>query len=68
MVHQVKSDSVLYANGTPVTADGKEIGKMASSAGNIGLALLDIEAVKSGGKLLCGGVAIQAKLPDWFTG
>lgn len=67
MVHQVRADALsLPVKGTPVTADEKEVGKMASSAGNIGLALLNIEAVESGAKLLCGGLEIKASLPNWI--
>jgi len=65
MVHQVQADVVLPAIGTPVMADEKEVGKMASSIGNTGLALLNIEVVAGGAKLYSNGTEIQANIPIW---
>lgn len=65
MVHKIQADAmVLPAPGTPVVAGGKEIGKMAGSAGNIGIALLDIEAAAKGG-LTSGGLEIKVEMPKW---
>ena len=63
-VYQVSSNSLLPAKDTPIIAEGKEVGIMASSAGNIGLALLNIETANRL-SLSSNEIKITAKLPVW---
>jgi folate-binding protein YgfZ len=55
----------LPAPGTPVTADGREVGAMRSGRGARGLALLRIDALA--GPLACGGTALTARPPGWMA-
>lgn len=65
--------SALPEMGTPVTADGKAIGAIGSSAvtGDSALALAVVrldkaaQAKENGTPLDCGGVEIQVSIPDW---
>jgi len=65
MVYKIQAASTLPDAGTPVMADEKEIGHMASSIGNIGLALLNIEVVESSVPLYSGEVTIRANMSEW---
>ena len=63
-IHQVSADSALPSKNTPITTeDAKEVGIIASSAGNIGLALLNIDAANL--SLSSSGIKITAELPSW---
>jgi folate-binding protein YgfZ len=57
------SAETLPAPGTPVTADGVEVGLLRSSRGNAGLALLRIDAMER--DLECGG-ALTVQRPVWM--
>ncbi|POF34791.1 CAF17-like 4Fe-4S cluster assembly/insertion protein YgfZ [Roseibium marinum] len=69
----VESSSALAEKGTSVTAAGKSVGTLGSSApvdgGTIGLALLRLDKVaqakENGSPLQCGDAELQARLPDW---
>lgn len=52
--------------GAELLCDGKPAGEMRSSAGARGLALLSLEAVRSGQPITCGDLLVQAHLPEWF--
>src|SRR5271169_5699802 len=52
--------------GTLVTADGREIGEMRSSRGEIGLALLRIEAAGEGKTLAAGAATLVPVRPAWM--
>jgi tRNA-modifying protein YgfZ len=62
-------DGAAPAPGTPVTAGGRQIGTMGSTAAGRGLALLRLdrvaEAASRGETLLAGSVAIRPIKPDW---
>ena len=62
-------DAVLPPPGTPVRLDGQDAGEMRSSFGNIGLALLRLDAVgnalQSGQPLESGGMALTPDRPDY---
>ena len=49
--------------GAIVTLDGREAGEMRSSHDGIGLALLRLDAVESGGPLLAGSASLRLLLP-----
>jgi len=51
--------------GTPITADGKEVGEMRSSQGSLGLALIRLEAIEAGTALEAEGIPLTASKPDW---
>jgi folate-binding protein YgfZ len=50
--------------GTPVLADGQEVGSLRSAAGDLGLAMLRLDALEK--PLLAGDVGLQPQLPDWL--
>jgi hypothetical protein len=51
--------------GTQVLRDGADAGTMRSGSGDIGLALLRIEALR--GVLSCGSAALTARVPGWMS-
>ena len=53
------------APGTPVTRAGTEVGVLRSSAGDMGLALLRLDAITAG--LRCGEATLQTALPGWMA-
>jgi len=61
----VEAQGELPSPGTPVTRGGTEAGVMRSGRDRRGLALLRLEAV--GGPLLCGGVALEPRIPAWMV-
>jgi folate-binding protein YgfZ len=62
----VTIDGPVPAPGTVVTADGREVGKMRSSRGRHALALLRLDALRSGKPLAAGGTAIAPRIPCWM--
>ncbi len=50
--------------GTPVLREGAEAGTMRSSCGDLGLALLRLEAL--GGALVCGEARLEPRIPAWM--
>lgn len=56
-------DKALPAIGTPITANGQEVGSLRSSIGGQGLALLRLDAVDQ--PLDAAGVALRAHRPDY---
>ncbi len=61
---QVFAETALPPPGTPILRDGAEVGSLRSSEGQVGLALVRLDAV--GGVLQSGGAAIQARAPAWM--
>lgn len=53
----------LPAIGTPITANGQEVGQLRSSSGSIGLALLRLDATAQ--DLDVAGIALTAARPDY---
>ena len=53
------------APGTPVLRQGAEAGEMRSSVGDVGLALLRLDAVRAGGELSAGDAVLRVHTPDW---
>jgi len=60
----VTLDSAAPPPGTPVMAEGSEVGTLRSSAGPLGLAMLRIDALHK--PLISGNALLTPKLPDWM--
>jgi len=54
------------APGTAITADGAEAGEIRSVSGSYGLALVKLDAWRSGGALQAGGAKITPQRPAWM--
>jgi hypothetical protein len=46
--------------------DGKEVGELRSGSGNRALALLQLDAVRSGAALSADGRRVIPQFPDWL--
>lgn len=66
-IHCVAADSALPPAGTVITSNGRELGDMRSSRGNIGLAVLRTEDAALTPHLDAGGITIKAQLPAWIA-
>lgn len=62
----VKIEGLAPENGAEVFLDGSAVGEMRSHRDGYGLALLHIEAVKSGKTLTCGETSLRPYIPDWM--
>jgi folate-binding protein YgfZ len=60
----VRVEGVLPAPGTPILRDGAEVGSMRSGRGNVGLAVLRLDAM--GAALTADSKALRAAPPDWM--
>ena len=60
----VRAAGGVPAFGTPVMAGGAEVGVMRSGRGEVGLALLRVDA--AGRALECGGVRLEVEVPGWM--
>lgn len=60
----VTLDSAPPAPGTPVMAEGSEVGTLRSSAGMLGLAMLRTDALEK--HLIAGNALVKPKLPEWL--
>jgi folate-binding protein YgfZ len=67
----IVSGDALPAPGTEVTANGRPIGTLGSTAGGNGLAILRIDRVKdaldAGVPITVGGGAVSVAIPAWAT-
>jgi folate-binding protein YgfZ len=54
------------APGTIISAEGRDVGEMRSSRNGCGLALIRIESVVAGKRLVAGDVTIVPVKPDWM--
>ena len=54
------------APGTPISADGQEVGEMRSSRDGVGLALLRIDAALGGRRLTAGDAVLIPERPLWM--
>jgi tRNA-modifying protein YgfZ len=65
----VEAESDLPATGTEVSADGRSIGTLGSTAGRSGLAIVRIdrakEAMDAGTPILAGDVAVSLRIPTF---
>jgi folate-binding protein YgfZ len=62
----VEIDGATPAPGEALTVDGRDAGEMKSIAGGRGLALVRLDAWKSGGNLTAGAARITPVKPDWM--
>jgi folate-binding protein YgfZ len=60
----VTADGALPPPGTPVLADGAEVGTLRSAIGGIGLAALRLDALEK--PLLAGNILLRPNLPSWI--
>jgi tRNA-modifying protein YgfZ len=60
----VAVDGPLPVPGTPALRDGKEVGTMRSGRGDLGLALLRLEALSD--PLTCGAATLTPRIPAWM--
>jgi folate-binding Fe-S cluster repair protein YgfZ len=60
----VTGNSVLPPPGTPIIAEGREIGQMRSSQGTVGLATLRLDALHAT-QMQAGDVALTVTHPVW---
>lgn len=66
MIHCVRAQSPLPPIGTPILCGEEAVGELRSCTGDVGIALLPLEAVEKGG-LTANGMAISATKPAWIT-
>jgi hypothetical protein len=62
----VAIDGPAPASGTPVYAEGREVGEMRSSRAGRGLALLRIDAALDGRRLTAGEAVVVPERPKWM--
>jgi folate-binding protein YgfZ len=62
----VNVDGDVPAPGTTIHMDGKEVGELRSGSGSRALALLQLEAVRSGAALSANGRRVVAEFPEWL--
>src|SRR5579884_962251 len=62
----VRIDGPVPAPGTPVMAEGREVGEMRSARDGLGLALLRLEALAGNQRLAAGAAAIVPTPPGWM--
>ena len=62
----VRIEGVLPATGTTVELNGQEVGELRSGAGERAIAMLRLDAARSGGELSAGGVRIVPEIPAWM--
>ncbi len=63
-LYRVQASQPLPPAGTPIMANGQEVGQLRSNSGSIGLALLRLDAVSSQ-DLAVAGIALTALRPDY---
>lgn len=52
--------------GADILADGKIVGDVRSVAGNTGIAMLRLDAIRDGGALSAGDAKLSVSVPDWM--
>ncbi len=62
----VKVEGALPESGTVVQRDGEDVGELRSGTGDRALAMLRLDAARSGGTLLAGEARIVPEVPDWM--
>jgi folate-binding protein YgfZ len=62
----VRIEGALPAPGTSVYKDGQEVGELRSGSGQRALAMLRLEAVTPGQKLMAGDVGVLPEIPTWM--
>jgi folate-binding protein YgfZ len=62
----VRIEGALPAPGTAIFKDGQEVGELRSGSGQRALAMLRLEAVAAGQKLMAGEVGVLPEIPAWM--
>src|SRR4029077_7083698 len=62
----VRIEGALPAPGTSIYKDGQEVGELRSGSGQRALAMLRLEAVTAGQKLMAGDVGVLPEIPAWM--
>ena len=62
----VSVDGEAPAPGTAIHKDGNEVGELRSGSGGRAIAMLQIEAARSGGTLTADGVRVMPEIPGWM--
>jgi hypothetical protein len=62
----VRVEGALPEPGAPVHLGGHEVGELRSGVGDRALAMLKIEAARSGQALSAGDTRLVAEIPDWM--
>jgi tRNA-modifying protein YgfZ len=62
----VRIEGTLPPRGTPVMRDGLEVGTLRSGQGDRGMAVLRLEALRTGGMLGVGEARLEAEIPGWM--
>ena len=57
----------LPAPGTPITADGREVGEIRSGAGDLALAVIRLDALAGTHPLTAGETHVHPAPPDWLV-
>jgi len=60
----VRIDGAVPRSGSPILLDGRDVGTMRSTNGQVGLAVLRLEALE--GALTSGGAIITPAVPEWM--
>ena len=62
----VRIEGALPAPGTSIYKDGQEVGELRSGSSQRALAMLRLEAVTAGQKLMAGDVGVLPEIPAWM--
>jgi folate-binding protein YgfZ len=62
----VRIEGALPASGTTIELDGQDVGELRSGAGERAIAMLRLDAARSGGALTAGGARIVPEFPAWM--
>jgi len=63
----VTVEGPLPASGTPALLDGAEVGTIRSGRDHLALAILRLEAIRSGRVLRCGEAMLRPEIPAWMV-
>ena len=63
----VAVEGPLPEPGTPALLDGAEVGAIRSGREGRALALLRIEAIRSGREIACGAASLHPAVPPWMV-
>ena len=68
---QISGDDALPEAGTEILADGQPVGRLGSSSGERGIAVMRLDrlekALAAGHRVSAGAVTLQVTLPDWAS-
>ena len=61
----VKIDGAAPPAGTVLEIDGRDVGEMKTSAGDVGLALIRLDTLDEGARYTCAGATLSPQIPAW---